>query len=103
MGQKGCAIGLIIMACMVWTRFPGVGEAAEADREWRVTEPRPMDAPLQDAMFMYVTGGTDGQVHLVGVPSLKVYRHRTVGVDLKELVFSGKNGAPDGTYLFVGD
>jgi nitrous oxide reductase len=75
---------------------------------WLVAEELPKDAPLKDYMMMYGAGGLDGRVLVMGLPSMRTYRHIDVGVDLHEPVFSGtnagnKNLSPDGKYLYVND
>lgn len=67
-----------------------------------------LDFPLKDPMIMYNAGGLDGKVAVIGLPSLRTYRHIDCGVDLHEPVFSGtnagnKNLTPDGKYLYVND
>jgi len=74
-----------------------------------MTESAPNDAPLEDPMLIYNAGGVDGKVAVIGVPSMRTYRHITVGVDLHEPVFSAKDNEgtknlnPDGKYLYVND
>lgn len=92
-----------------------VGPAAAGERDWHMTEPTPNDAPLQDPMLMYNAGGTDGAVAVIGVPSMRTYRHIPVGVDLHEPTFSAPTNegmkswygpyskGPDGKYLYVND
>ena len=89
--------------------------AAAGERDWHMTEPAPNDAPLQDPILMYNAGGTDGAVAVIGVPSMRTYRHIPVGVDLHEPVFSAATNegnknfvgqytkGPDGKYLYVND
>lgn len=85
------------------------GPAAAGERDWHETEASPDDAPLQDPMIMYNAGGVDGRVAVIGVPSMRTYRHIAVGVDLHEPVFSAptnegtKNLQPDGKFLYVND
>lgn len=85
------------------------------ERDWHTTESSPNDAPLQDPVLMYNAGGTDGAVAVIGVPSMRTYRHIQVGVDLHEPVFSAATNegnknfvgqytkGPDGKYLYVND
>ena len=75
---------------------------------WQNAEQDSKDAPLIDPMLLYNAGGLDGKVAVIGIPSMRTYRHIDVGVDLHEPVFSGtnagnKNGSPDGKYLYVND
>ncbi|MBT4519173.1 MAG: hypothetical protein HOC23_04140 [Halieaceae bacterium] len=75
---------------------------------WQNAEKDSKDSPLKDPMLLYNAGGLDGKVAVIGIPSMRTYRHIDVGVDLHEPVFSGtnagnKNGSPDGKYLYVND
>ncbi len=84
-------------------------EVGEKDkRDWHVTQEKLTDAPLRDYSMMYEAGGTDGAVGVIGVPSMRTYRHIVVGVDLHNFPFSGSNagnlnGTPDGKFLYVSD
>lgn len=88
---------------------PKAAVAASDSRDWHVMEQSPNDAPLKDPMIIYNAGGVDGKVAVIGVPSMRTYRHIDVGVDLHEPVFSApsnagnKNLQPDGKYLYVND
>ncbi|MDP6623428.1 MAG: beta-propeller fold lactonase family protein, partial [Alphaproteobacteria bacterium] len=82
--------------------------AAEKIPPWQMAVPDGRDAPLHDPMLLYNAGGLDGKVAVIGLPSMRTYRHIDVGVDLHEPVFSGtnagnKNLTPDGKYLYVND
>ena len=89
--------------------------AVAGERDWHETESSPNDAPLQDPMIMYNAGGVDGAVAVIGVPSMRTYRHIPVGVDLHEPTFSAPTNegmkswygpyskGPDGKYLYVND
>lgn len=85
--------------------------AAQTIPPWLNAAPDPsqaLDFPLKDPMIMYNAGGLDGKVAVIGLPSLRTYRHIDCGVDLHEPVFSGtnagnKNLTPDGKYLYVND
>lgn len=75
---------------------------------WQVGSNSSLDTPTKDTMLLYNAGGVDGAVAVMGIPSMKTYRHILVGVDLHEPVFSGtnagnKNLSPDGKYLYVND
>ncbi|MBI5749343.1 MAG: beta-propeller fold lactonase family protein [Nitrospinae bacterium] len=89
-----------------FTLFPCAVNAE--DRDWHVIESN-ADSPLQDNMLMYAAGGSNGQLSILGVPSLRVYRNIQVGIDLHEPVFSAKDNSgtknlnPDGKYLYVND
>lgn len=86
--------------------------AAEKGKEglpgWLNADPAVRDVPLRDPMLLYAAGGLDGRVAVIGVPSMRTYRHIECGVDLHENLFSGlpagnKNGSPDGKYMYVND
>ena len=74
-----------------------------------------MTPRFRDPMIMYNAGGVDGAVAVMGVPSLRTYRHIPVGVDLHEPTFSAPTNegmkswygpyskGPDGKYLYVND
>lgn len=77
-------------------------------RDWQVTEKDYNDAPLRDYAVLYDAGGTDGAIGVIGVPSMRTFRHILCGVDLHNFPFSGSNagnnnGSPDGKYLYVSD
>ncbi len=76
--------------------------------DWQHAAKEATDHPTKDPMMLYNAGGLDGRVAVIGLPSLRTYRHIDVGVDLHEPVFSGtnagnKNLTPDGKYLYVND
>lgn len=76
--------------------------------DWQIAVEEPPDHATKDPMLLYTAGGLDGRVAILGLPSLRTYRHIDVGVDLHEPVFSGtnagnKNLTPDGKYLYVND
>ncbi|MCF6210297.1 MAG: beta-propeller fold lactonase family protein [Gammaproteobacteria bacterium] len=89
----------------------GGGAAASAEEQvpsWQNAEVDNKDTPLHDPMLLYNAGGLNGKVAVIGLPSMKTYRHISVGVDLHEVVYGGspagnKNGTPDGKYLYVND
>jgi len=96
--------GFLLTLCIL---SPVGVEAAEIPT-WQHGSSQPKDAPLKDPMMLYNAGGLDGKVAVIGLPSMRTYRHIDVGVDLHEPVFSGtnagnKNGTPDGKYLYVND
>ncbi len=77
-------------------------------RDWHVTAPQDSDAPLRDYAILYDAGGVDGALGVIGIPSMRTYRHIKCGVDLHNFPFSGSNagnnnGTPDGKYLYVSD
>ncbi|MCP4326926.1 MAG: beta-propeller fold lactonase family protein [Alphaproteobacteria bacterium] len=76
--------------------------------DWQNAADEAKDHPTKDPMLLYNAGGLDGRVAIIGLPSMRTYRHIDVGVDLHEPVFSGtnagnKNLTPDGKYLYVND
>ena len=82
--------------------------AAENLPDWQNAAKEATDHPTKDPMLLYNAGGLDGRVAVIGLPSMRTYRHIDVGVDLHEPVFSGtnagnKNLTPDGKYLYVND
>ncbi len=82
--------------------------AAEVLPDWQNAAKEATDHPTKDPMLLYNAGGLDGRVAVIGLPSMRTYRHIDVGVDLHEPVFSGtnagnKNGSSDGKYLYVND
>ncbi|MEO5330982.1 MAG: beta-propeller fold lactonase family protein [Magnetococcus sp. YQC-5] len=81
---------------------------AQSTPPWQHGADNPTDYATEDPMLMYGAGGLDGKVSVMGLPSMRTFRHIDVGVDLHEPVFSGtnagnKNGTPDGKYLYVND
>jgi len=77
-------------------------------RDWQVIAPQDSDAPLHDYAILYDAGGTDGSIGVIGIPSMRTYRHIKCGVDLHNFPFSGSNagnnnGTPDGKYFYVSD
>lgn len=105
--HKFLMVKLLSAACLV------IGGAAIAGSDeqvpsWQNAEVGDKDTPLHDPMLLYNAGGLDGKVAVIGLPSMKTYRHIAVGVDLHEVVYGGspagnKNGTPDGKYLYVND
>jgi len=77
-------------------------------RDWQVLDTQDSDAPLRDYAILYDAGGVDGAIGVIGIPSMRTYRHIRCGVDLHNFPFSGSNagnnnGTPDGKYLYVSD
>ncbi len=66
--------------------FLATGPAAAGERDWHSTEATPDDAPLEDPILIYNAGGVDGKVAIIGVPSMRTYRHISVGVDIRAFV-----------------
>lgn len=97
---------VVLLTLWVW-QISGV-EADTKIPPWQYGTSQPKDSPTKDPMLLYNAGGLDGKVAIIGLPSMRTYRHIDVGVDLHEPVFSGtnagnKNGTPDGKYLYVND
>jgi nitrous oxide reductase len=100
--------GFIAVFLLTVLVSPADVEAADEIPPWQHGTSQPMDNPTKDPMLLYNAGGLDGKVAIIGLPSMRTYRHIDVGVDLHEPVFSGtnqgnKNGTPDGKYLYVND
>ncbi len=77
-------------------------------RDWQVIAPQDSDSPLTDYAILYDAGGVDGALGVIGIPSMRTYRHIKCGTDLHNFPFSGSNagnnnGTPDGKYLYVSD
>jgi len=101
----------------IWAAALGIVIAMSAHSEsiaasdlpdWQHAAKEATDHPTKDSMMLYNAGGLDGRVAVIGLPSMRTYRHIDVGVDLHEPVFSGtnagnKNLTPDGKYLYVND
>ncbi len=106
LGKRSIKVILVsILALLVPISNAG---AASAIPSWQNAESDSKDSPLKDPMLLYNAGGLDGKVAVIGIPSMRTYRHIDVGVDLHEPVFSGtnagnKNGTADGKYLYVND
>ena len=101
---------------IIWAAALGIAVAAAGLEsfaatelpDWQIAAEEAPDHPTKDPMLLYNAGGLDGRVAVIGLPSLRTYRHIDVGVDLHEPVFSGtnagnKNLTPDGKYLYVND
>ncbi|MCP4042211.1 MAG: beta-propeller fold lactonase family protein [Gammaproteobacteria bacterium] len=100
--------GLLSGAFLASAGLISAANAAENIPTWQFGAQEATDAPLHDPMIMYNAGGLDGKVAVIGLPSMRTYRHIDVGVDLHEVSFGGtnhgnKNGTPDGKYLYVND
>ena len=92
----------------------GIAEARKTEitpadeRDWQVIAPQDSDAPLRDYAMLYEAGGHDGNIGVIGIPSMRVYRYIMCGVDMHNFPFSGSNagnnnGTPDGKFLWVSD
>ena len=103
---KGVALPGLALSLAVFGPMGGAEAAKVAP--WQHGTAEVSDSPTKDPMLLYGAGGLDGKVSVIGLPSMRTYRHIDVGVDLHEPVFSGtnagnKNGSPDGKYLYVND
>ncbi len=106
--HKFLIVKLFSAVCLAIGGLSSVASAAEQVPPWQYAEHDNKDTPLHDPMLLYNAGGLDGKVAVIGLPSMKTYRHIDVGVDLHEVVYGGspagnKNGTPDGKYLYVND
>ncbi len=100
---RATAIGVVLAV----SAYSGSFAASELP-DWQNAAKEATDHPTKDPMLLYNAGGLDGRVAVIGLPSMRTYRHIDVGVDLHEPVFSGtnagnKNLTPDGKYLYVND
>lgn len=103
---KLAMMGALAASCLAMASTNAA--AQEKIPGWQNADPAFKDAPLRDPMLLYAAGGLDGKVAVMGIPSMRTYRHIDCGVDLHENVFSGlpagnKNGTPDGKYMYVND
>ncbi len=106
--HKFLIVKLLSAVCLATGGLGSVASAEELIPPWQNAEADNKDTPLHDPMLLYNAGGLDGKVAVIGLPSMKTYRHIDVGVDLHEVVYGGspagnKNGTPDGKYLYVND
>ncbi len=102
------SFSLVAGLTLALTGLIPTASAADKIPPWQVAVQDGMDTPTRDPMLLYNAGGLDGKVAIIGIPSMRTYRHIDVGVDLHEPVFSGtnagnKNLTPDGKYLYVND
>lgn len=102
------AASLLSGAVLISGVLGSIASAQESIPPWQHAAKEQTDAMLHDPMIMYNAGGLDGKVAVIGLPSMRTYRHIDVGVDLHEVSFGGtnhgnKNGTPDGKYLYVND
>lgn len=112
--RKAYSLGLALLVAAATFAVSPTAEAkktvlTQADkRDWHVTAEQDSDAPLRDYAILYDAGGTDGSLGVIGIPSMRTYRHIKCGVDMHNFPFSGSNagnnnGTPDGKYLYVSD
>jgi len=110
--RKTITFYLVMAVAAVFYVVPAEAKKTELTafdkRDWQVIAPQDSDAPLRDYAILYDAGGVDGALGVIGIPSMRTYRHIKVGVDLHNFPFSGSNagnnnGTPDGKYLYVSD
>lgn len=112
--RKAYSLGLALLVAAAAFAVTPAAEAKKTvltqgdKRDWHVTADQDSDAPLRDYAILYDAGGTDGSVAVIGIPSMRTYRHIKCGVDMHNFPFSGSNagnnnGSPDGKYLYVSD
>ncbi|MGK7345128.1 MAG: beta-propeller fold lactonase family protein [Candidatus Nitrospinota bacterium M3_3B_026] len=111
--RKSLLFGLVAAVAALFASAPFAEakktELTEFDkRPWHVVAEQDSDAPLRDYAILYDAGGVDGAIGVIGIPSMRTYRHIRCGVDLHNFPFSGSNagnnnGTPDGRYLYVSD
>ena len=111
--KKAFAYSLVALIAAIFAIAPQaeakkVKLSAFEKRDWHVTEAQDNDSPLRDYAILYDAGGVDGAIGVIGIPSMRTYRHIKCGVDMHNFPFSGSNagnnnGTPDGKYLYVSD
>ncbi|MBF0368445.1 MAG: beta-propeller fold lactonase family protein [Magnetococcales bacterium] len=106
--KKTLMLAGVSSAFLLGGMLPGEGVAKPKIPAWMHGSEVPTELPTVDTQLMYNAGGLDGKVAILGIPSMRTYRHIDIGVDLHEPVFSGtnagnKNGTSDGKYLYVND
>src|SRR3989338_6223427 len=87
-----------------------MGSASAAEQVkipgWQNAVPDGKDTPTIDPMILYSSGGVDGKMAVIGIPSFKTYRHIDCGVDTHEISFGGsnkgnKNGTPAAEFFYL--
>lgn len=110
--KKSLSLILAVAVLLMFSSIPASAKktiVTDLDkRDWHVIEKYDSDAPLRDYAIDYEAGGTDGAIGVIGIPSMRTYRHIKCGIDLHNFPFSGSNagnnnGTPDGKYLYVSD
>ena len=97
----GAVIPGMVLSLMAFAPTNVEASSAAKVAPWQHGSQVPSGSPTEDPMLLYGAGGLDGKVSVIGLPSMRTFRHIDVGVDLHEPVFSGtnqgnKNGTPDG-------
>ncbi len=110
--RKSVTFCLVLAVSVLYFAVPAQAKKVKLTpfdkRDWHVTEAQDNDSPLRDYAILYDAGGVDGAIGVIGIPSMRTYRHIRTGVDLHNFPFSGSNagnnnGTPDGKYLYVSD
>lgn len=110
--KKSLALILAITVLLLFSSVPAFAKKTVITpldkRDWHVIQEYDSDSPLRDYAIDYEAGGTDGAIGVIGIPSMRTYRHIRAGTDLHNFPFSGSNagntnGTPDGKYLYVSD
>ncbi len=104
---KYLIVGALSASCLVMSAA-NAAEEKEKIPAWQNASHDFKDSPLHDPMILYSSGGVDGKMAVIGLPSFKTYRHIDCGVDTHEISFGGsnagnKNGTPDGKFVYLND
>jgi len=99
---------LLASALSVSCLMLSAANAADVIPGWQNATSDGKDTPTHDPMILYSSGGVDGKMAVIGLPSFRTYRHIDCGVDTHEISFGGsnkgnKNGTPDGKYVYLND
>ena len=105
---KFLMVSALSMSCLMAGAAHAAQDPSLAIPGWQVAVPDGKDTPTIDPMILYSSGGVDGKMAVIGIPSFKTYRHIDCGVDTHEISFGGsnkgnKNGTPDGKYVYLND
>jgi len=105
---KFLMMSALSMSCLMASTANAAADKSQVIPGWQVAVPDGKDTPTIDPMILYSSGGVDGKMAIIGIPSFKTYRHVDCGVDTHEISFGGsnkgnKNGTPDGKYVYLND
>ena len=105
---KFLMVSALSMSCLMSGAVNAAADKSLAIPGWQNAVPDGKDTPTIDPMILYSSGGVDGKMAVIGLPSFKTYRHIDCGVDTHEISFGGsnkgnKNGTPDGKYVYLND
>lgn len=105
---KFLMVSALSMSCLMAGAAHAAKDPSLAIPGWQMAVPDGKDTPTIDPMILYSSGGVDGKMAVIGIPSFKTYRHIDCGVDTHEISFGGsnkgnKNGTPDGKYVYLND